>query len=297
MSLKTVAILSPGDMGHSVGQVLGTNGLRVITCLQGRSERTQTLARRAQIEDVPTYEALVSAADLVLSILVPAQATAAAERVARAISETGADIVYADCNAIAPATTRHIGQLISAAGGRFVDASIIGPPPREQGSTRFYACGPHADVFQALDQFGLDVIVLGEEIGLASAIKMCYAALTKGLTALCTELLTAAQALGVSAPLHREFQLSQAALYQRMARGLPRMPAKSRRWVGEMEQISQTFAEVGLTPKILAGAADVYRFVGATSLADRTPEDLEPPPTLDQMLTVLAGHLAGRSTA
>jgi 3-hydroxyisobutyrate dehydrogenase-like beta-hydroxyacid dehydrogenase len=292
MPLKTVAILSPGDMGHSVGQVLGAHGLRVITCLQGRSERTRSLARRAEIEDVPTYEALVSAADLLLSILVPAQATAAAERVARAISETGADIVYADCNAIAPQTTRHVGQLVTAAGGRFVDASIIGPPPRGEGATRFYTSGPHADRFQELNQFGLDVIVLGEEVGLASAIKMCYAALTKGLTALCTELLTAAEALGVSEPLQREFQLSQVPLYQRMERGLPRMPAKSRRWVGEMEQISQTFAYVGLTPKILAGAADVYRFVGATHLADRTPEDPEPPPTLHQMLAVLARYLA-----
>jgi 3-hydroxyisobutyrate dehydrogenase-like beta-hydroxyacid dehydrogenase len=143
-----------------------------------------------------------------------------------------------------------------------------------------------------LDRFGLDVILLGEEVGLASSIKMCYAALTKGLTALCTELLTAAHALGVSGPLAEEFQTSQAALYGRMERGLPRMPAKSRRWIGEMEEISRTFEGVGLTPGMLAGAADMYRFVAATPLAERNPEDPEPPPALNEMIAMLAEGLA-----
>ena len=134
-------------------------------------------------------------------------------------------------------------------------------------------------------------MVLGGEIGQASAIKMCYAALTKGLSALCTELLTAAEVLGVSEALKREFQNSQPALFDRMERGLPRMLAKSRRWVGEMEEISHTFGSVGLTPKIHAGAADVFRFVGETRLADRQPEDPDPPPSLGEMLSVLAGEL------
>ena len=291
MALKTVGILSPGHMGHTVGQVLGSHGLRVITCLQGRSERTRSLAERAKVADVPTYQALVMEADLILSILVPAQASRAARRVAQATSETGAEIVYADCNAIAPQTTHQIGELITQAGGIFVDASIIGGPPRKSGRTRFYASGPDVSTFEALNRFGLDVVVLGDAVGLASAIKMCYAALTKGLAALCTELLTAAQALGVSEALTNEFQMSQGALYEYMERGLPRMPPRSRRWIGEMEEISQTFAAVGLTPKMLAGAADMYRFVGATHLADRTPEDLEPPPGLAEMVSILAGYL------
>jgi len=295
MSLKTVAILSPGDMGHAVGQRLGSHGLQVITCLQGRSERTRSLAQRANIAEVPSYKALVTQADIVLSILVPAQAQQAASLVAQALSETHAEIIYADCNAIAPQTTRQIGAMITAAGGRYVDASIIGGPPRQGGTTRFYASGPDAVAFERLNQFGLDVVVLGEEIGLASAIKMCYAALTKGLAALSTELLTAAEILGVSEALRQEFQLSQAALYERMERGLPRMPAKARRWVGEMEEISRTFEQTGLTPRILAGAADMYRFVGATPLADRTPEDPDPPPPLEQMVSVLAGHVSQRS--
>lgn len=291
MPLNTVGILSPGDMGHTVGHVLGSHGLRVITCLEGRSERTRSLARQAKIDDVPSYRALVTEADLIMSILVPAQALQAAGRVAEAISQMGANVVYADCNAIAPQTTRQIGDVITQAGGRYVDASIIGGPPRGNGSTRFYASGPDLTAFEALNRFGLNAIPLGEEIGLASAIKMCYAALTKGLTALCTELLTAAQALGVSEALEREFRSSQTALYERMERGVPRMPAKARRWVGEMEEISATFAHVGLTPSILAGAADMFRFVAETHLADRTPEDPDPPPPLREMVSVLAGYL------
>jgi len=291
MPLKTVGILSPGDMGHSVGQVLGSHGLRVITCLEGRSERTRSLATRARIGNVSTYQALVNEADIILSILVPAQAKQAARVIAQAISETKAKLIYADCNAIAPQTACQIGDMITEAGGRFVDVSIIGSPLRKEGVTHFYASGPHVSTFEELSQFGLDVIVLGEQIGQAKAIKMCYAALTKGLAALCTELLVAAETLGVSQPLKQQFQLSQSVLYERMERVLPRMPMKSRRWIGEMEEIAKTFEDIGLTPKILAGAADIYSFVGKTDLAERTPEDSDPLPTLTEMLSILAANL------
>jgi 3-hydroxyisobutyrate dehydrogenase-like beta-hydroxyacid dehydrogenase len=248
------------------------------------------LAKQAGIADVPSYQALVQAADLILSILVPDQAVQAAQQVAQALSETGATLIYADCNAIAPQTVQQIGAIMAAAGGRFVDASIIGPPPRKPGATRFYASGPDLADFLALNQFGLEIISLGPEIGHASAIKMCYAALTKGLSALSLELLIAGKALGVLEPLLAEFQLSQSGHLKAMER-LTGVPTKSRRWVGEMEEIAQTFEQVGLTPRILAGAADMYRFIGQTSLADRTPEDPEPPPALAEMLSILAAHL------
>ena len=225
--VETVGLLSPGDMGHSVGQTLRENGLRVITCLQGRSERTRDLAAQAGIEDVPSHGALVQEADLILSILVPAQAGNSAQ----AISETGAKVVYADCNAIAPQTVRAIGEEIVRAGGLFVDASIIGGPPRGGSSPRVYVSGPDTRPFEALGQYGLHVIPIGEEIGLASAIKMCYAGWTKASTALLTELLTAAKVLGVFDALLQEYERSQSALIRRM-QGLPAMPIKSRRFVG-----------------------------------------------------------------
>ena len=288
---NTVGILSPGDMGHTVGDVLRQNGLRVITCLQGRSQRTQQLAEKAGIQDVPTYPQLVTEADLILSIMVPAQAMSAATAVAEALQQVDTPLTYADCNAIAPQTVRKLGEVIAAAGGTFVDASIIGPPPRNPGATRFYASGPDLSLFSELSNYGLDVRPLSDKIGHASAIKMCYASLTKGLTALCTELLTAARVLGVSEALTAEFQLSQSALFERMEKGLPGMPPKARRWIGEMEEISATFAHVGLTPNILTGAADMYRFVGDTHLADLPPEARDQFPTLAELIEIFAKSL------
>jgi 3-hydroxyisobutyrate dehydrogenase-like beta-hydroxyacid dehydrogenase len=282
-------------MGHSVGKVLVSNGLSVITCLKGRSERTGVLAEKAGITDVPSYEVLVRESELILSILVPAQAKQAAREVAMALEETRDEIIYVDCNAISPQTVCEVGRIIKEAGGRFVDASIIGLPPRKGISTRFYASGAAAHVFEELTRYGLDVRAIGEQVGRASALKMCYAALTKGLTALSTELLTAAQVMGISETLKEEFQSSQPALYKRMESVLPSMPERSRRWVGEMEEIAATFAHVGLTPKILEGAADIYRFVGRTRLADQTPENRDPTLSLEKIIANFADSIKGNA--
>ena len=290
--MKTVGILSPGDMGHTVGERLRSHGLRVIAHLKDRSARTRGLAEKAGMEEVSSYEALVGEADVVLCILVPAEAAAAAKRVADALRSTGADLLYADCNAVAPQTAIEIGETITSAGGRFADASIIGPPPRREGATRFYASGVHAGELAKLEGYGLAVPVISDRIGDASAIKMCYAGLTKGLTALCTNLLVAAEALGIRDALFDEYDLSQAAMLKRM-QGLAGMPPKSRRWVGEMEEIAATMASVGMSPKFHEGAADIYRFVGSSTLADRTPEDPDEP-TLEEMLRVLVGSIPGK---
>ncbi|MFZ1755128.1 MAG: DUF1932 domain-containing protein [Caldilineaceae bacterium] len=286
MSDRTVGILSPGDMGHAVGRRLAENGLRVVAALGDRSERTRRLAAQAGLEDVGDYAGLVTAADAILCILVPAQAEATAQRVADALAATGTSLLYADCNAIAPQTVQRISEVIAGAGSRFVDASIIGGPPRPGYTPRFYASGPGVDEFAGLNDFGLEVVAMGKRVGDASAIKMCYGALTKGQSALYTELLVAAEALGVSDALTAEFRKSQADALKRMD-GLPGMPPKSRRWVGEMEEIAATFAAVGLTPKIFEGAADIYRFVGGTALADRNPED-GGKPSLAEMIDGLA---------
>ena len=285
----TVGIISPGDMGHVVSRVLIDHGLRVVSCLAERSQRTQRLAAKAGVTDLLSYAELVEQADLILSILVPAQAVKAAQRVAEATTQ--ADVLYVDCNAVAPRTVKKIDRIIKNVGGNFLDASIIGPPPRFDESTRFYASGPNVGQLNILNQYGLEIRPLGQEIGQASAIKMCYAALTKGLTALCAELLTAAETLGVSADLAEEFELSQTALYQRMQKGLPSLPSKSRRWIGEMEEIAVTFADVGLTPNILAGAADIFRFISQTELANLSPEQPDAFPSMEKMITQLARDL------
>lgn len=286
----TIAILSPGDMGHAVGKVLTAHGLRVITSLHGRSARTRQLTERAGIQDVGTLDTLVQEADLLLSILVPDQAVTTAHVVAQALSDTNQAVLYVDCNAIAPQTAHTISQIITGAGSRFVDAGIIGPPPHKPGTTRFYASGHEVATVAALNDFGLEIIPLGPEIGQASAFKMCYAALTKGLTALATELLTAAEAFGITQPLAHEFENSQTLLYKQLQQALPSMPAKAHRWIGEMEEIAQTFGALGLTPQILAGAAELYRFVNRTPLGQLTPED--PKPTFQTMIKTLAHELS-----
>ena len=291
MALRAVGLLSPGDMGHVVAQVLIQHGMRVLTCLEGRSERTKGLAEAAGIEPVASYEQLVRDVDLMISILVPAEAGNAAQKVADALAATGETIVYADCNAIAPETAKQIGAVIEGAGSRFVDAGIIGGPPRNPGGTRFYCSGADTRVFEALENYGLDVRVAGTEVGQASGFKMCYAAQTKGYTALCTELLTAARQMGLYDALVEELELSQAQRYASMAGGLPSMPTKARRWIGEMEEIAKTFGDLGMTPKIYQGAADMYRLVGETPLADETPETRNKSRTLAQVVEILAAQV------
>ena len=196
MAVERVAILSPGDMGHAVGKALRQGGLEVITCLNGRSERTRGLAEAAGIVDVPDLEVLVEEADIILSIMVPSQATALSQEVERAIRTIGAKIYYADCNAISPQTTLDIEEIISGGGGCFIDASIIGGPPKGDYRPRFYVSGEHAAVMSELDGMGIIVKQLGDEVGRASGIKMCYAGLTKGTSALQVAVLSLAESLG-----------------------------------------------------------------------------------------------------
>ena len=284
MSIKTVAILSPGDMGHAVGRVLGEGGLEVVTCLQGRSERTRLLARQGNVRDVPDLEKLVTQAELVLSIMVPAEAFGLAHQVAEAIRATGSDTVFADCNAVSPQTTEAIGEAVTAAGGRYVDGSIIGPPPGTGAPPRFYVSGPHAGIMTELDGKGIDVRYIGDAIGRASGIKMCYAALTKGTSALQVALLAAAESMGLSDELRAEFSSSQPDALRRMEKQLPGLPTKAFRWIGEMEEIAATFGSLGVTPLLHQGAAEVYRVLSETPHAQETPETIDPDRTLEQMV-------------
>jgi len=291
MSIRTVAVLSPGDMGHAVGRVLKENGLRVVTCLSGRSDRTKELARHANIENLPTLEDLIDQSDLILSVVVPSEAINLAQQVAKVLQAKRADSFYADCNAVSPQTAKKIGEIISSAGGRFINASIIGSPPGKGESPRFYVSGAHAKIMSELDGKRIEVRFIGNEIGRASAIKMCYAALTKGSQALWIALLTAAESMGLTNELRQELLESQSVVYKQMEKQVPGVPVKARRWVGEMEEIASTFAHVGLTPQFHKGASEIFRFVGQTSLAEETPENRDRSRTLEQTISIFASNL------
>jgi 3-hydroxyisobutyrate dehydrogenase-like beta-hydroxyacid dehydrogenase len=262
MQPSIVAILSPGEMGAATGNVLREGGLRVVSCLRGRSESTRKRAEEAGIEDVADLDELVTASDVILSIVAPAHAREVAKATAEAIERTSARKLFVDCNAISPMTVKEIAQTIERTGARFGDVGIIGNPPKPgPQATRYYASGEHAHELEQLNQHGLDFRVIGDEAGQASALKMCYAALTKGLTALATELHIAADRSGVAKPLQTELEMSQANLLEWIRRMVPTMPPKAWRWIGEMEEIAATFAGLGLTPKLLEGAADMYRLI------------------------------------
>tara|TARA_B100000959_G_scaffold169467_1_gene177495 strand:- start:1383 stop:2324 length:942 start_codon:yes stop_codon:yes gene_type:complete len=291
MTLNKVAILSPGAMGHAVGRVLAEHGVDIITCLAGRSERTHRLASAAGFTEIPTLEDLVCEADLVLSILVPVDAEASACQLAGALKATGAQPYIADCNAISPMRSAKIEAVIQSAGGRFIDASIIGPPPGQGAPPRFYVSGTHAEAMLPLDGKGIVVKSLGEIIGRASGIKMCYAALTKGTSTLQVALLTAAESMGLTEELRQELAYSQAAALQSMESTIPRLPPNAHRWVGEMEEIASTFAKVGVTSHFHLGAAAIYRLLQATSFANESPETIDPDRTLARTIEAAVAQL------
>jgi 3-hydroxyisobutyrate dehydrogenase-like beta-hydroxyacid dehydrogenase len=295
MSL-TVGIISPGDMGSAIGERLAKHGARVVVALDARSERTKSLAAAAGLEDVGSVERMVSEASHILSVMVPSEAVGAAERVARALHATGATPIYADLNAISPGTTKRVGAIVEEAGARFVDGGIIGGPPRGTVNPRIYVSGPNAGEMAVVAEHGLTMPVVGEEIGQASGLKMCYAAMTKGLQALGTELLVTARLLGLDEELRKELVESQPALRQWLSRSMLGMPPKAHRWVGEMEEIATTFEEVGLTPKILLGAADMYRWIATTGPGHETPENRDKDRDMDGLVAALADSLAPAAT-
>lgn len=296
MTLTSVGILSPGDMGHSIGQVLHDNGLKVLTCLGGRSQRSRDLANEAGFEEVPTLNDLVQQVDILMCVLVPASASAVARDVADAMKATGATPLYVDCNAISPNTVRGIAETVSAAGATVADVGIIGPPPRKPG-TRFYASGPGAEAFAQLRDYGLNVRIVDGDIGQASAVKMCYGALTKGLQALATELLVAARLAGVEETLKTEQQESMSQVLGWVENGLPMMPPKAYRWVGEMEEIASFFGDLGMTSDILNGAAEMYRLVADTPIGKESPENRDPNRDMYGVIAALADSVATGSAA
>src|ERR1700722_13931424 len=294
----TVAILSPGDMGHGIGRVLREGGARVITCLRGRSQRTRSLAALAGIEDVADLDAVTQQADIILSIMVPGKAVALGAELASALKRTAGHPVIVDCNAISPATARRIAETIEEHGGLFVDAGIIGVPPADgTHGPRLYVSGHNARELLVLRDFGIDVRVVGDQVGQASGLKMCYASVTKGFTALATIQQTAALALGLSEHLNRELALSNPAVLAWMEAMVPSMPPKAFRWVCEMEEIAAKFTALGLpTPRML-GAADLYALTAATSLGTEVPESRASGESINAVARILVEEHLLRGTA
>ncbi|MDG2034255.1 MAG: DUF1932 domain-containing protein [Rhodospirillales bacterium] len=288
MTIETVAIISPGDMGHMVGKVIRGKGFRVITSLLGRSALSCARAERSGMEDVGSLRAVLQEADAVLSIMPPERAFSFANAAAGVVSKVDQP-VFADCNAISPATTEKMREVVAVSGMDFVKIGIVGPPPEREGcETRFYAAGPAVETLAFLDGGGIKYQQLGAQCGQAAAIKMCYAALTKGTMTLHTAVLTTAELLGVSDVLHHELEASQAFHWDMMNKRVPFYPADAGRWAGEMDEISETFVNAGVSGNLHKGAADIFRMLDKTPLAAESRETVDKSRTLDQAIAIYA---------
>ena len=235
MSIVTVGLISPGQMGASIGARLASHGVRVITP-EGRSAASEARARAARIELVPERE-LANAA-FVFSIVPPDQAMATAERIA-AIPKASGGPLFIDWNAISPKKSVELGDLVTRAGGRYADGSIIGYPGRlEDPGPLLIASGPDAGALSELADRGVRFKILDGPVGVASAVKMSYAGLTKGLMALGAAMLLAAARAGCDKDLLEELAASQPNMLKGFRHSIPDMFSKTARWVPELQEIA-----------------------------------------------------------
>jgi 3-hydroxyisobutyrate dehydrogenase-like beta-hydroxyacid dehydrogenase len=279
----TVGIVSTGAMGSAVAHVLGQTGTRVVGTLAGRSERTARLAERAGLELLPDLAAVVGAADAIVSIVPPAEATAVAGDLARAADAAGTRPLLVELNAIAPATVRGLAAL----GLELVAGSISGPPPGAPGTTRIYLSGPRAADMVALGFPGVELVVVGDELGLASAVKMCTASVYKGTLAVFAHALLTAHHHGVVEHVLDDLRDSYPELVERPGGALARAASVSARYVGEMREIAATQAAAGLPATLFDGMADVYDALSRRPLAARSPEEVDRALPLDDALAEL----------
>ena len=288
MKIENIGLMTPGDMGQAVALQLKQKGISVYTALDKRSERSKTLARQADLIDVGSIDRLTECCDVILSILNPGAALEFGVELAQAMARTQCRPLFVDCNAIAPITVQEIEANIINAGGRCMDGCIIGAPPRGGKKCRLYFSGAEAAELQQLATPEMDVKLLGDRVGDASALKMCYATMTKGVGALVLELLIAGRRLGIGEALVNQIKETESGIYDAVMRKLMVMPPKAYRWVPEMNQIACCMESAGMTPRMMQGAADIYEFVAATALGKETPEKRDASRTSEDVVRLLA---------
>ncbi len=224
-------------MGAGLAKVLTDHGVRVLTTLTRRSAASSARAAAAGMHAVELEE--LAEADFLLSVLPPGEAESFARNMSGILARAKRKPLFVDCNAVSPQTARTIESLITGSGTGFADVGIIGLPPRPGSSgPHLYAAGTGAAQLQALNAYGLEVRVLDGPAGTASALKMSYAGITKGLLAVATAMILGASRAGVAAALQRELAESDPMLLQALSRRIPDMLPKAYRWVEEMRQIA-----------------------------------------------------------
>ena len=270
-----IGVLHPGEMGASVAASLLAGSHEVAWCSAERSEHSR--ARAVELQEFSQLDDLVAWAEVLISVCPPAYAL----QQAQAVQACAFDGLYVDANAIAPATASAIAQLMGVA---YVDGGIIGPPAWQSGTTRMYLSGNNANVVAGLfTGAALEGIAIPQAQGneaAASALKMAYAAYTKGHSALLLATNAVAHNSGVLDVLRSEWEQSLPGLSQRSEITANAISPKAWRFVGEMQEISATFAGAGLPAGFHNGAAEFYARL--SEFKD------QPPASLDDLLDVLA---------
>ena len=253
----TIALIAPGNMGAAVAKRLTEHKVTVLTALTGRSAASEKRARDAGMQGVDDRK--LAESDFVLSIVPPGEALALAKRLAPVLTASNTKPIYVECNAVSPQTVNQIAEVIAGTGCAFVDAGIIGPPPKAGSTaTKFYASGPHAQEFAKLNDYGLIVRVLQGPLTAASSLKMSYAGITKGFTALGSAMMLAATRGGSAEALRTELAESRPDLLAYLSRSVPDMYGKAYRWVAEMDEIAEFIGQDFPEHAIQEAAARFY---------------------------------------
>jgi L-threonate 2-dehydrogenase len=260
-----IAVHSPGAMGSAISLRLVEHGARVLTSLDGRSAATAERARAAGMEDVSPET--VATADIILSIVPSGEAVALAERFVTLLSQSRHKPVFIDCNALSPKTKAQVAVTLAQTGCDVIDGAIIGSPPQSgEKGPRLYVSGEQSGRASVLGTLGLDLRPIDGPIGAAAALKMSYAGISKGLTAIAVAMLLAASRSGAATELYRELGESLPQLLSRFKTGIPDMYPKAYRWVAEMREIAAFLSEDKAAAMIFEGAAQLY---------DRLATDIE----------------------
>lgn len=260
----TIAITAPGQMGAGIGARLTAHGCRVIVPLDDRSQASLDRARKAGMAHAGWNE--LGQADMILSVVSPEHAERTAERVAAA--NPGARAIYAELNAITPERALRIQKIAEGAGLGFTDGGIIGPPPSDSADPVLYLSGPAAAEVAGLRAYGLRTEMLHGPVGEASALKLSYAGITKGLAAIGAAMMLAAARAGVEEQLMAELGVSQPALARGFSRSIPGMLPKSGRWVSEMHEIADFIGVEFPEHGIYRGVEGLYERLFDAHLAD-----------------------------
>jgi 3-hydroxyisobutyrate dehydrogenase-like beta-hydroxyacid dehydrogenase len=260
--IPSIAILAPGAMGSAIAARLIEHGAKVLTSLDGRSDATRTRATTAGM--VAASDAEIANADLILSIVPPGEALALAEHLATLITRNGKKPVFVDCNAINVETVRKVEDVILSSGARFVDAAVIGLPPKPGSKgPALYASGEDAGQLRALGDLGIDLRIIDGPVGAASALKMSYAGINKGLTGLGAAMVLAATRSGAADALRDELALSAPTVQARLANSLPDMLPKAYRWVAEMREIAGFLGPDHPAAMVYEGLARLFEHISA----------------------------------